>query len=29
MEVIAVVGTGADAVLRHYAGAFDARGKLL
>ena len=28
-DVIAVVGTGPDAVLRHYAGAFDARGKLL
>jgi putative endonuclease len=28
-DVIAVVGTGTDAVIRHYAGAFDARGKLL
>jgi putative endonuclease len=28
-DVIAVVGKGPDAVLRHYAGAFDARGKLL
>jgi putative endonuclease len=28
-DVIAVVGTGPDAVLRHYTGAFDARGKLL
>lgn len=28
-DVIAVLGTGPDAVLRHYAGAFDARGKLL
>lgn len=28
-DVIAVVGTGPDAVFRHYAGAFDARGKLL
>lgn len=28
-DVIAVVGTGPDAVIRHYAGAFDARGKLL
>jgi putative endonuclease len=28
-DVVAVVGTGPDAVLRHYSGAFDARGKLL
>ncbi len=28
-DVIAVIGTGPDAVLRHYPGAFDARGKLL
>jgi putative endonuclease len=28
-DVVAVVGTGPDAVIRHYAGAFDARGKLL
>ncbi|HSL92513.1 MAG TPA: YraN family protein [Candidatus Limnocylindrales bacterium] len=28
-DVVAVVGNGPDAVLRHYAGAFDARGKLL
>jgi len=28
-DVIAVVGTGPDAFIRHYAGAFDARGKLL
>jgi putative endonuclease len=28
-DVIAVIGTGPESVLRHYAGAFDARGKLL
>lgn len=28
-DVIAVVGTGRDRVIRHYRGAFDARGKLL
>ncbi len=28
-DVVAVVGTGPGAVIRHYPGAFDARGKLL
>lgn len=28
-DVVAVVGTGPDRVIRHYPGAFDARGKLL
>jgi putative endonuclease len=28
-DVLAVVGTGPQAVIRHYPGAFDARGKLL
>jgi putative endonuclease len=28
-DVIAVVGAGPDATIRHYPGAFDARGKLL
>jgi putative endonuclease len=28
-DVVAVVGTGPQAVIRHYPGAFDARGKLL
>ncbi len=28
-DVVAVVGTGPAAVIRHYPGAFDARGKLL
>lgn len=28
-DVVAVVGTGPDRVIRHYSGAFDARGKLL
>ena len=28
-DVVAVVGTGSDRIIRHYPGAFDARGKLL
>lgn len=28
-DVVAVVGTGPDTLIRHYPGAFDARGKLL
>ena len=28
-DVVAVVGSGPSAVIRHYPGAFDARGKLL
>jgi putative endonuclease len=28
-DVVAVAGTGPAAVIRHYPGAFDARGKLL
>ncbi|NJD62713.1 MAG: YraN family protein [Deltaproteobacteria bacterium] len=28
-DVVAVAGTGPDAAVRHYPGAFDARGKLL
>jgi putative endonuclease len=28
-DVVGVVGTGPDALIRHYPGAFDARGKLL
>jgi Holliday junction resolvase-like predicted endonuclease len=28
-DVVAVVGTGPDTVIRYYPGAFDARGKLL
>jgi putative endonuclease len=28
-DVVAVVGSGPDAAIRHYPGAFDARGKLI
>ena len=28
-DVVAVVGTGPDTLIRHYPGAFDARGKLI
>ena len=28
-DVVAIVGTGPDAVIRHFPGAFDAKGKIL